>query len=157
LEDSWGGGFEVAYPEPNGFRKIDRILFRAWLIDITGSYHNSGRSFFVRYYGDDLYLSAFNPDESTYVVQSPLGESGAPPPFEIAHPAWTIDMFVHQPTGSFIEFVRFQPDERPTEDFVELTGGMLSGWSMDRAYVEHCVGKAIEAAGKGNVFSIERY
>jgi len=58
IESSWGGGFEVAYPEPDGFRKIDRILFRAWKIDADDSYINSGRSFFVRYYGDDLYLSA---------------------------------------------------------------------------------------------------
>jgi len=157
LDESWGGGFEVAYPERDGFRKIDRILFRAWLVDAKGSYHNSGRSFFVRYYGDDLYLSAFNPDERTYVVPSPVGTAGTPPTFEIAHPAWTVDMFVHQPTGSFIEAVRFHPDTRPTADFVELTEGAVTGWSMDQDYVEQCVCRVIASAGQGNSVRVDRY
>jgi hypothetical protein len=29
LEQSWDDGFEAAYPEPDGFRKCDRLLFRA--------------------------------------------------------------------------------------------------------------------------------
>jgi hypothetical protein len=157
LEASWGGGFEVVFPEPNGFRKIDRILFRAWRIDAAGNYFNSGRSFFVRYYGGNLYLSAFNPGERTYVVASPIGTDIKPPPFEIAQAAWTVDMFVHEPTGSLIEFARFQPDDRPTEDFVELTDGVLTGWSMDQAFVERCVRTALNHAGKGDVFRMERY
>lgn len=63
LENSWGGGFEIVYPDAGGFRKLDKLLFRAWMIDETGDYHNSGRSFFVKYYGSDLHLSWFNPEE----------------------------------------------------------------------------------------------
>lgn len=157
LEASWGGGFEVVYPEPDGFRKIDRILLRAWRIDSAGKYLNSGRSFFIRYHGDNLYLSAFNPGERTYVVASPIGAKPEPPPFEIAHAAWTVDMFVHEPTASLVEFARFHPDERPTDDFVELTDGMLTGWSMDQAYVERCVQTALDHAGKGATFRMHRY
>ena len=157
LEASWGGGFEVAYPEPDGFRKLDRILFRAWRIDVAGDYFNSGRSFFVRYYGADLYLSAFNPDERTYVVACPIGAGIEPPPFEITHIAWTVDVFVHEPTGSFVEFARFHPDERPTEDFVELTNGALTGWSMDHGYLKRCVKMAIDHVGKGSAFRMDRY
>lgn len=157
LDASWGGGFEIAYPEPDGFRKIDRILFRAWRIDNAGSYFNSGRSFFVRYYGNDLYLSALNPGERTYVVPSPVGTALTPPPFEKAHAAWTMDMFVHEPTGSLIEFARFHPDERPANDFVELSSGLLTGWSFDQTYVESCVQMALDQAGKGNALRLYRY
>ena len=66
LRDSWGGGFEIAYPDKDGFRKIGNVMFRAWMIDEEGAYHNSGRSFFLRYYGQDLHLSWFNSDERTY-------------------------------------------------------------------------------------------
>jgi len=157
LEASWGGGFEVACPEPDGFRKINRILFRAWRIDAAGDYFNSGRSFFVHYHGGDLYLSTFNPGERTYVVASLIGARVEPPPFEIAHAAWTVDMFVLEATGSLAEFVRYHPDERPTRDFVELTNGMLTGWSMDQEYVERCVRTASDHAGKGNAFRMDRY
>lgn len=157
LQASWGGGFEVAHPEPDGFRKIDRILFRSWLIDAAGEYLNFGRSFFIRYHGGDLYLSCFNPGERTYVVRSPIGERGKPPPFEVAHAAWTVDVFFHEPSGGLMEFARFQPDERPTRDFVELTDGMLTGWSMDRAFVERCVQTALDQVGKGNLFRKYRY
>ncbi len=37
-----------------------------------GTYHNSGRSFFLRYYGHDLHLSCFNRGEKTYVIRSRL-------------------------------------------------------------------------------------
>jgi hypothetical protein len=66
-------------------------------------------------------------------------------------------MFVHEPTGSLVEFARFHPDERPTEDFVELTDGVLTGWSMDQAYVERCVQTALNHVGKGNAFRMYRY
>ncbi|MCF4126245.1 hypothetical protein [Methylobacterium sp. SyP6R] len=157
LDASWGGGFEVVYPGPSGFQKIDRILFRAWKIDDAGDYVNSGRSFFVRYYGKDLYLSVFNPDERTYLVSSPIGAHVAPPPFEVVPAAYIVDMFLHEPTGYLVEFVRFQPDEQPANEFVELSNGILTGWSMDKSYVERCVCSAIKEAGNGNIFREFKY
>lgn len=157
LEESWGGGFEVVYPEPDGFRKIDRVLFRAWQIDGDGHYINSGRSFFSRYHGGDLYLSAFNPEERTFRIPSPVGEPAAPPGYEVVRAAWTVDMFVHAPTGSFIEFARFQPDHRPVNDVIELVHGEIKGWAMDQAYVETCVETAIANAGKGDALRFDRY
>lgn len=157
LEQSWGGGFEVAYPEPDGFRKCDRLLFRAWKIEADGSYVNSGRSFFNRYYGRDLYLSCFNPEEKTYVIRSPVGETVTPPAYERCTPSWTVDLLVHEPTGMFIEAVRFHPDHRPVADFVEFVDGALTGWSMDQAYVDQLVASAIARIDQGNRFTLSRY
>lgn len=157
LGQSWGGGFEVAYPEPDGFKKCDRLLFRAWKIDATGAYENSGRSFFTRYYRGDLFLSCFNPEEKTYVIRAPTGEPGVPPDYERIHPAWTVDLFAHEPSGSLIEFARFHPDHRPVEDFVELVNGQLAGWSMDQSHVEECVRTAIAKAGRGTSYEARRY
>ncbi|MFS2109982.1 hypothetical protein ACCC88_09865, partial [Sphingomonas sp. Sphisp140] len=157
LENSWGGGFEVAYPDENwGFRKCDRLLFRAWRIEADGQYYNSGRSFFARYHGRDLYLSCFNLEEKTYLVRSPVGEPIAPPAFERCSPAWTIDFFLHAPTGSFIEAARAASDTSPVSDFVELVDGQLSGWNLDRRYVDALVKAAIEQAGRGSSFQFHR-
>lgn len=157
LEQSWGGGFEIAYPEPDGFRKCDRLLFRSWKIEADGSYANSGRSFFNRYHGRDLYLSCFNPEEKTYVVRSPVGMPIAPPPYERCTPLWTVDLFVHAPTGGFIEAVRFHPDHRPVADFVELMDGALTSWNMDEAYVDQLVSQAVTRVGQENSFTLDRY
>jgi hypothetical protein len=158
LENSWGGGFENAYPDEDrgGFGKIGNVLFRAWMIEEDGSYHNSGRSFFSRYYGQDLYLSCFNPDEKTYIVRSPIAEPVKPPKYERVHPEWTLDVFVMR-TGAFIEFARYQPPYWPVADFVELQNGMLTGWAMDRRHVELCVKKAIASSGGGSRFVMSRY
>jgi hypothetical protein len=157
LENSWGGGFEVAYPdEDRVFRKCDRLLFRAWRIEADGEYHNSGRSFFTRYHGQDLYLSCFNPEEKTYLVRSPIGESVAPPTFERCSPSWTIDCFLHSPSGSLIEVARAASDANPAADFVELVDGRLSGWNLDRSYVDALVKTTIEQVGRGNTFHFYR-
>ena len=66
-------------------------------------------------------------------------------------------MFFHVATGSFIEFARFQPDERPVEDFIELSHGQLTGWSMNKDYVELLVATAIANAGKGDLNRVDRY
>lgn len=157
LENSWGGGFEVAYPEPGGFRKCDRLLFRAWKIDADGGCENSGRSFFARYYARDLFISCFNPEEKTWIVRAPVGEPGIPPPYERVHPTWTMDLFVHEPTGSFVEMARFHPQHRSVADFVEFVDGQIAGWSMDQTYVETCVRTAIAHAGSGNSYGVQRY
>ncbi len=157
LETSWGGGFEVVYPEPDGFKKIDRILFRAWIINSDGNYIGSGRSFFVRYSGNDLYLSAFWSDEKTYIVPSPIGRSVSPPPFEVIQVAWTVDIFLHNPTGRLIEFVRFEPDTRRANDFIEISDGIMTGWSMDQSYVERCVRTALDQMENGDVFRVDKY
>jgi len=114
-------------------------------------------SFFSRYYGGDLYLSAFNPDERTFRIPSPIREAAAPPAYEVVHPAWTVDVFLHAPTGSLIEFARFQPDHRPVSDAIELVYGEIKGWTMDQAYVETCIARAIAHAGKGDAVRFDRY
>jgi hypothetical protein len=157
LEQSWGGGFEVAYPEPNGFRKCDKLLFRAWKIEADGSYANSGRSFFTRYYGRDLHLSRFNPEEKTFVVGSPLGTPVTPPRYERCAPSCTVDFFLHGPSGSFVEAARFHPDNRPVKDFVEMVDGQLAGWAMDREYVDGLVHEAVAQVERGTSFVFRRY
>ncbi|TIT06407.1 MAG: hypothetical protein E5W74_29570 [Mesorhizobium sp.] len=157
LRDSWGGGFEVAYPDRSGFRKVDNLMFRAWMVDEKGSYHNSGRSFFLRYYGQDLHLSWFNPDEKTYVVRSPIGEEYEIPEYEEVHPEWTLDVFVMKKNGSFVEFARFQPPHRPPSDRVQLRNGSLVGWVLDQRHVDLCVNKSLQATDKGAHFEMFHY
>lgn len=157
LEKSWGGGFEIAFPEEDGFRKIGNVLFRAWMIDEHGACYNSGRSFFTRYYGHDLYLSCFNPEQKTYVIRSLIGEPPKVPEHEKVHPEWILDVFLMKENGSFVEFARFQPPHRPVDDTIELRNGMLVGWAMDEAYVARCAMKAREACHRGNRFDILRY
>ncbi len=157
LENSWGGGFEIVYPDSTGFRKLDKVLFRAWMIDETGAYHNSGRSFFVKYYGADLHLSWFSTDERTFVIPSPVGISSSPPEHEVLHPEWTMDVFLMKENGSFAEFARYQPAHRPTIDAFEFSHGHLVGWAMDKEYVEARVAEAIEQAPKGANFGLVRY
>lgn len=150
LEESWGGGFEVAYPdEDRSFHKCDRLLFRAWRINADGTYDSSGRSFFTRYHGKDLYLSCFNPEEKTYLVRSPIGEQATPPAYERCTPSWTLDFFLHVPTGRLFEVVRATTDDNPAADFVELVHGHLSGWNMDRDYVDALVQTGISQIETG--------
>jgi hypothetical protein len=127
------------------------------MVDEEGVYHNSGRSFFLRYYGRDLYLSCFNPDEKTYVVRSAIGDSPEVPVYEEVHPDWTLDLFVMKRNASFVEFARFHPPHRPVADRLQLENGLLVGWLMDKAHVEQCVKKAIVAADKGSHFEMTRY
>ncbi|MER9368721.1 hypothetical protein NKI66_22355 [Mesorhizobium sp. M0518] len=157
IRDSWGGGFEVAFLDRDGFRKIGNLMFRAWMVDEEGGYHNSGRSFFLRYYGQDLHLSWFNPGEKTYVVRSPIGKPLEVPEYEEVRPEWVLDVFVMKKNGSFVEFARFQPPHRPASDRVHLENGLLVGWAMDQQYVEQCVKKAVKAADKGAHFEMIRY
>ncbi len=155
LKDSWGGGFEVVYPGRDGFRKIDNFMCRSWMIDESGICRNSGRSFFVRYYGHDLHMSWFNPEEKTYVVRSPLSVCVELPLSEEVSPEWTVDVFVMRKTASIVEFVRYQPPQR-TADKVEMKNGCLVGWHMDKAYVDYCAARAIGVAKKGEHFEIGR-
>lgn len=157
LSASWGGGFEIAFPTEDGFKKIDKLLCRAWLIDAAGNYHNSGRSFFLRYYGSDLFLSCFNPNERTYVVPSHVGTPVEVPEKEQINPEWTLDMFVLAKTGSFVEFARFQPPHRPVIDRLVLTKGAVTGWHLDREYVEQRVEQALAESGRGEQFRMFRY
>jgi hypothetical protein len=157
LENSWGGGFEVAYPERAGFQKVNNILFRAWLIDERGDIHTSGRSFFSRYYGHDLYLSSFSSDAKTYFIPSPLKSSVDPPKSESVCPEWTLDTFVTKEHGSIVDFARYQPHHRPVEDIFHLREGEVVGWKMDEAYVAQCAEKAINVGACGRRFDIQRY
>jgi hypothetical protein len=157
LESSWGAGFEVAYPDPDGFRKVGNVLFRAWLVKPDGSYHNSGRTFFTRYYGQDLYLSCFSPDEMTYVVRSPVGERVPPPDYERVHPEWTIDTFLVEEIGGFAEVARHHPPHRPVADFIEFENGCIAGWNMDKSYVEKCVRAVIKGSKDEQQFRFFRY
>lgn len=160
LSESWGGGFEIVYPAEEGFRKIGNLICRAWKIDKKGTYHNSGRSFFLRYYGDDLYLSCFNPGEKTYVIRSPIGRvTGNIPPFEEVHPEWTLDVFLLEANASFVEFARFHPPTRPVIDRIQLENGVVSGWAMDREYIDQCVKVALSTveSNHGAQFKMIRY
>lgn len=157
LENSWGGGFEIVYPDSSGFRKLDHVLFRAWMIDETGAYRNSGRSFFVKYYGSDLHLSWFSTDERTFVIPSSVGISTPPPEYEVLRPEWTMDVFLMKENGSFVEFARYQPAHRPTIDAFEFSHGHLIGWAMDKEYVDARAEQAVAQAPKGANFGLVRY
>ncbi|MBB4493483.1 hypothetical protein GGE43_005327 [Agrobacterium tumefaciens] len=156
LENSWGGGFEVAYPTPNGFQKIDRLMFRAWKLYPDGTYEYSGHSFFLRYIGQDLLLSRFNPEEKTYVVKSPLGETSLPVGREKIWPEWTFELFI-LPTGQLVEAARFHPPHRPVNDFVEYSNGALIGWHWDQAHVNEVARQAASFAAEGERFTRINY
>ncbi|MGE8103389.1 hypothetical protein ACQKP1_06815 [Allorhizobium sp. NPDC080224] len=151
-----GAGFEVAYPTPEGFKKIDRLMFRAWKLDHDGTYEYSGHSFFSRYIQQDLYLSRFNPEEKTYLIKSPVGISAAPEPDEKIWPEWTFELFI-LPTGQIVEAARFHPPHRPVNDFVEYSYGQIVGWHWDKAYVDDVARKAAAYASVGGSFRVERY
>ncbi|WP_107677850.1 hypothetical protein [Agrobacterium sp. LAD9] len=156
FENSWGGGFEVAYPTRDGFKKVDRLLFRAWFLPETGEYKNSGRSFFLRYVGEDLYISAFNPEEKTYLIKSPIGQTIAPAAEEYISPDWTLDLFVAH-TGQIIELARYQPRQRSVSDAMQFADGVLIGWSWDKDYVDAIADKARKAIASGSRFEVQRY
>lgn len=160
LDNAWGGGFEVVYPdrEVGGFRKVDNVMFRAWKIELDGSYSTSGRSFFAHYYGNDLHLSWFSTDEKTHVVPSPLARAQPTiPKYEKIHPEWTLDFFLVSEVPIFVEFARYQPPNRPVVDWIEIKNGALVGWSMDKAYVDKCAKLAIANSRQGATFKMMGY
>jgi hypothetical protein len=156
LENSWGGGFEIAYPTRRGFEKLDRLLVRAWYLPNRGEMQYSDSSFFIRYIGKDLYISRFNPDEKTYVVKSLVAEPALVLAAETITPSWTLDIFLLE-TGQFIETARFHPLHSPVADFIEFSNGELLGWSWDREYVHALAEKAREMASSGRFFASHRY
>jgi hypothetical protein len=156
LENSWGGGFEVAYPTSNGFQKIDRLMFRAWKLYHDGTYEYSGHSFFSRYVGQDLLLSRFNPEEKTYVVKSPLSELSMPEGHEKIWPEWTFELFILS-TGQLVEAARYHPPDRPVGDFVEYFDGVLVGWSWDKAHVDEVARQAAAFVAEGSAFKRLNY
>lgn len=156
LENSWGGGFEVAFPTPDGFQKIDRLMFRAWKLERDGTYEYSGHSFFSRYVGHDLLLSRFNPEEKTYIIKSPLGQSSVPDADETIWPEWTFELFI-LPTGQLVEAARYHAPHRPVNDFVEYSRGALVGWHWDKAYVDDVARQAAAHAAEGVGFKVRIY
>jgi hypothetical protein len=156
IDELWGGGFEIAYPGKHGFQKVTNLLIRAWLISKNGTYRDSGRSFFLRYYGRDLHLSWFNPEERTFVIRSPLSGVVEIPKHEIVGPEWTLDFFVMEETGSFIDFCRHETLSKQNLDSFEMNDGVLVGWSMDRTYVDCCVDLARSSQHRAPMFKITR-
>lgn len=155
LEESWGGGFEFVFPdEDRVFRKANNLLFRGWIITGDGSFANVGRSFFSKYYGQDLHLSCSNPEEKTIIVPSIVGEPAMIPEYEVCSPTWTMDTFVHLPTGCLFETARFTPkrSQPPTSSY--SVDGKLSGWQMHRAYVAGLVETANGIVGRSETFMI---
>lgn len=156
LENSWGGGFEVAFPTPGGFQKIDRLMFRAWKLEHDGTYEYSGHSFFLRYVGQDLLLSRFNPEEKTYLIRSPLGQTFVPDAQETIWPEWTFELFI-MPTGQLVEVARYHPPHRPVGDFVEYSHGVLVGWHWDKAHVDNVARQALASVAEGVGFKWHSY
>jgi hypothetical protein len=156
LEHSWGGGFEVAFPTPDGFQKIDRFMFRAWKLERDGKYEYSGYSFFSRYVGHDLLLSRFNPEERTYLVKSPLGRTSVPEAQETIWPEWTFELFI-LPTGQLVEAARYHPPHRPANDFVEYSHGNLVGWYWDKSHVDSLARQAAAFVAEGVGFRVHSY
>jgi len=157
LEHAWGGGFEIAYPTREGFKKIGNTLFRAWLVDEGGISHSSGRSFFSRYCAQDLHLSCFAPGDQTHIIPSLVGERALVPEFESVHPEWTLDTYFIKSTGAIVDFARYHPPHRPVKDVMRFAKGELVGWAMDREYVEQCARRAVVSSARGRSFEISRY
>ena len=143
--------------EAGGFKKADNVLFRAWKIEADGSYSSSGRSFFARYYGNDLHLSWFSAEERTYVIPSPLSAAKPViPEHEEIHPEWMLDIFLVMEVPTFVEFARFNLPDRPVADWMEMENGALVGWFMDQDYVDKCVQVAIANSRQGAIFRMGR-
>lgn len=157
FDKSWGGGFEVAYPTPQGLRKINNVLYRSWLLE-DGELKSSGRAFFSRYYGEDLYLSCIEAEQKTYFVESPVGRGVDPPAEESLCPEWTLDSFMVAATGAVADIARYQPSYRPVKDKFHFRKGALVGWAMDKEHVEECAARVL-ATNKhpGGLFQLDRY
>jgi hypothetical protein len=135
LNESWGGGFEVAHAAHDGFKKLDNILIRAWSLGPNGEVVNIGTSFLQHYEGKDLHLTAFAQDAFTFVVPSlvPSATSVARQRHTVV-PEWTVDLIQYE--GRSISAV--QMDRRGSRSHAEFDFEKeeLVSWRMDRSRLD---------------------
>jgi len=139
LDHSWGGGFEVAYPTPTGFRKIDNILVRAWRLDFNGELRSAEISFLLHYEGAALHVTHFGEHEGTTVVPAMVNRITPKRSKDIVVPEWTIDLFESLKHGrNFCAIEHDRPGSKSHAQF-EFSNSVLVGWNMDRSRVERII------------------
>lgn len=138
FSDSWGGGFEIAYPTPHGFKKVDNILVRCWSINADGSLGTIGRSFLIHYHQSALFISSFGDGERTAVVESPLAQISTLPTKTVV-PEWIVDLFYRVEDGLRFHAVQMQYPWSKVVAKLEIEDGVIVGWNMKKSRVKKII------------------
>jgi hypothetical protein len=155
LNQSWGGGFEVACTTNKGFAKVDSILVRCWSLNVDGELGNNGTSFLTHYEGDMLKLTSFGDDNvRTTTVESLIDNSPHSPPRTKVIPEWTVDLFYHVGDGKFISAVQYDSPRSKNHAVFFFDRGELTGWQMDKSRVDRIIEKIRETSITGEQFTI---
>ena len=125
LENSWGGGFQVAVPGPNAFEYLDHILVRAWLYGTDDrSSFGRGPFFYSFYRGDDLVFCRIGGKNSgAYVIAPPVHKSEQVTDFNpgLYKPRHTVDLVLQNGKIASITTIASK-----AKDYVELRPGKFT-------------------------------
>lgn len=154
LNESWGGGFEVAFTDDDGFKKVDNILLRAWSLGPNDEAGNIGTSFLQHYEGGDLHLTAFAEGAMTTVIPSLVSSSTPGPERREVVPEWTIDLIYCERRQCFVSAVQIDPPGSINHAKFEFEGGELVGWRMDKARLDAVIKKMIGNIERRDAFTV---
>jgi len=152
LSGSFGGGFEVAHPTPQGFRKIDNLLVRGLTLGPNGEIGGVGPRFLQHYEGADLHLTSFAEDGTTFVVQSPLPSATRGAWKTEVIPEWTVDIIYDGAIQNFAIAVQRDPSGSASHSLFEFEDGVLVGWRMDQERVRAIIRGWRDARERGTAF-----
>ncbi len=139
LDASWGGGFEIAYPTPSGFLKLDNFLARCWSINLDGQLGNVGRSFLMHYEGAALKLTSFGDGEHTTTINSLVATAPAGPARKEVRAEWIVDLFYRESDGTRAMAVQQEFPWSKSENVFFFEDGELVGWHMDKSRVDKII------------------
>ena len=157
LNESWGGGFEVAFTDESGFKKVDNILIRAWSIGPNDELGNIGTSFLQHYEGGDLHLTAFAEEAVTTVIPSFVPSSFPPlPKRREVIPEWTVDLIRCERHQSYVSAVQLEFPGSAGHAKFEFDNGALVGWQMDKSRLDAVIRKMNATLESGYGFTFGR-
>lgn len=155
LNQSWGGGFEIAYVEEDGFKKVDNILIRAWGLDEKQNVGNIGISFLQHYEGADLHLTEFTDEAVTTIIPSFIPSRAKIPTQQKIRPQWTIDLIHYRPTNAFTCAVQFDGPSSKNHAEFEFEDGNLAGWKMDKSRLDALIERTSSLLKNSKPFTVE--
>jgi hypothetical protein len=142
LQDSWGGGFEVAFTEATGFKKVDNVLFRAWAISPEGELGSNGVNFLHHYEGPNLLLTRFSQfddgrlEPSTALIPSFIQPDEITPSREEVVVEWTVDILVSEQIGGVAVAVQYDRPGSLSHAKFSFRDGNLVGWRIEKSRVD---------------------
>ena len=154
LNKSWGGGFEVAFTDDNGFKKVDNILIRAWSLGPNDEIGNIGTSFLQHYEGGDLHLTAFAEEAVTTVIPSLVPSSIPGPRRNEVIPEWTIDLIYCERRKHFVTAVQLDAPGSLGHAKFDFEVGELVGWQMEKARLDAVIKKMADNIECGDAFTV---